>query len=244
MVVDRYVGYLQQSENFLSHRNFKIDAAFTSYFESYKFELIIDKSLHKKNRYNLILELQRSNFRSLLYTLLFKVKESGSTGPKGVITCALLMLYGLPNDRTSEYTNFLILIILAHNEIVLVNSQPDSDSKVEKIRCLKCFIYKKMCDILFPETKSAKYEEILHLTEKFNKKNYWFNEPSVILLMQYINSLHMTELDYIFRRLNNYKTTDNNKMNELVAGNYLFMFNLFHVENILVDKTSRALFSI
>jgi hypothetical protein len=175
--------------------------------------------------------------------LIFAVKESGLTAPNGVIICALLISSVYKTDSIPKYRHFLIYLICAYKNIVVLNSRIDSDYKLRSLKQIKDRIYKKMCDFLFPETKCAKYEEILHLTENFNNKNYWFNEPSVILLMQYINRKHMTELDFIFESLNNYKATDNKKTKDLVSEYYLHMFILFHVERSLLDKTSQVMFS-
>jgi hypothetical protein len=38
----------------------------------------------------------------------------------------------LPKDGTPKYIDFLIFIIFAHKEIVLVNTKTYSDSKVKK----------------------------------------------------------------------------------------------------------------
>jgi hypothetical protein len=76
----------------------------------------------------------------------------------------------LSKDKTPKYRDFLIFLILAHKEILLVNTKTDSDSKAKKIHHLKCVIYKKICEILFPEAEYAKYDEILNLIKKYSKK--------------------------------------------------------------------------
>jgi hypothetical protein len=111
---------------------------------------MLDKNLVEQYYNKLVRELERTSVRSLLYTLLCAVKESGSTGPKGVIICALLMVYVLlSKDKTPKHRDFLIFLILAHKEIVLANTKTDSDSKAKKIHHLKCVIYKKICEIFF-----------------------------------------------------------------------------------------------
>ncbi|EOB14583.1 hypothetical protein NBO_24g0028 [Nosema bombycis CQ1] len=91
---------------------------------------MLDNNLIGQSYNKLVSELERTNVRSLLYALLCDVKGSGSNRPKGVITCALFMFYVLlPKDKTPKYRDFLIFLIFAHKEIVLVNTKTDSDSK-------------------------------------------------------------------------------------------------------------------
>jgi hypothetical protein len=94
---------------------------------------MLDKNLIEQSYNKLVRELERTSVRSILYTLLCAVKESGSNRPKGVITCALLMFYVLlSKDKTPKYRDFLPFPFFAHKEIVLVNTKTDSDSKVKK----------------------------------------------------------------------------------------------------------------
>jgi hypothetical protein len=236
MQVDRFVEYLQQSENIISYRNLHTESAFTRYYQSLKPKPMPNGNSIRQTYKQLVGELERTSIQNLFYSLFFSVKESGSAAPTGVITCALYMLGVYKTDSIHQFKKILIYLILAHKDIVLVNCHIDSALKVKNIKRIKDSIHKKMCGMLFPETKFAKYEEISHLTEKFNKKNYWFNEPSVILLMQYINVMDITKLDYIFIILTNCKATGNKKMNDLVSDFYLHMFILFRCETVILNQ--------
>nr|AHW68372.1 hypothetical protein NP_01E09 [Nosema pernyi] len=243
MQVDTAMKYLHKSKHIKTYRNSSTESSFVRYIQSCKHKSMVNEGFVRKSYEKLVRELERTSIRKLIYTLLFVVKESGSNAPKGVITCALLILAVNKIGSIFLYRDFLIYLIVAHKKIVFVNSQTDSDSKVTEIQKIKCSIYKKMCEILFTDAKFAKYDEVISLTEKYKKKNLWFNEPSVILLMQYINNKHMTELDYILKNLNEFNVLENVKINESTSKYYCYMFLLFQCETILLKKASLIIFS-
>jgi hypothetical protein len=242
--IDGFVNYVRKSESIAPVRNLYFESAFARYLISFKHQVFFERSVVEEYYIQLYNELKSANIETLFSTLLFAVKESGSTSPTGVVICVLLMLSTLKTDNFSQYhRDYLVYLIAAHKCIVREKSKTNSHFQIKNIHNIKKRIYKKMCMILFPEIYRAKYEQIVNLIQNEYKQNYWFNEFSVILLMRYINGKHMNELDFVLRSLNNYDAKGPKKMNDSVLEYYKYIYILFYIEKIVLYKTKSAFVS-